>query len=108
MNKAFIEAEISDSTLHAPILYEESAVASHASQHFLERLNLAYVPEPRYEHTSIGRCDHLLQGLGIIRWREHNVDWHFPHFIRQREAVPRSFSGTNFVTKFRTPHAGRC
>src|SRR5262249_34930335 len=67
VDQALVEAEIADAVFDSPVFHQERAVARHAGENFLVRINLADVPQPRDEDAVIGGGHHLLHGLLISR-----------------------------------------
>src|SRR5580765_7661224 len=73
MNQAFIKSKISYPALHLAIFDIKSAVASHSSQHFLERFHLANVPKACDQDSTLGGRNHLLDALGMAYRCEDDV-----------------------------------
>src|ERR1700693_3447164 len=65
LNQALIETEIADSVANLAVLDIEGAVAGHAGENFLVRIDFADVPEARHEDAALGRSDHPVNGGGL-------------------------------------------
>ena len=69
MDQTLVEAEIAQAVLNFPVFHQEGAVAGHAGDDLLVGINFADVPQPRDQHAALGRGDHLIESLRILRQR---------------------------------------
>src|SRR5215470_3778141 len=87
IDQALIEAEIPDAMFGFAIFDEEGAVARHSCKNLLVRINLADVPQPGDQNSTLRPRNHLLNRLLATAGDEDNVGWRFPHLIGQGETV---------------------
>src|SRR5579864_987266 len=105
--QALIKPEVAHPALQASVLHKKRAIASHAGENFFKRLNLADVPQPRDQDSPLRRRNHLLDRLRIPRRREHNIQRHLSHLVRQWETVSGRLNRTGFVVILRLLHSSR-
>src|SRR5437868_927640 len=74
-NQTLVEAEVADALLDLSILNIKCPVASHSSKDLLVRINLADVPQARYQDTALGGGNHLVYALfgSSLRPIENNI-----------------------------------
>src|SRR5208282_3066027 len=104
LNQALVETEITDSVADLSVLHVEGAVAGHAGENLLVRIDFTDVPKSRHQHAAFGRGNHLVNGYWLGRCAEHDVHRGFAHFIWERKAVPGGRDGTDLVSVFRPLH----
>src|SRR5215813_7412863 len=73
LDQALVEAKVAYALLHLAVLHQECAVARHAGEDLLVRIDLADVPQPCDQNALLGSCDHLLDSLLAAGGNENDV-----------------------------------
>src|SRR5215472_11457321 len=87
VDQALVEAEITDSVLHFSFFHQKRAVAGHAGENLLIRIDLADVPQARDQDAALASRDHLLHCLFSAAGDENDIRRRFAHLVGQRKAV---------------------
>src|SRR5262249_25016957 len=107
LDQALIEAEIPDTVFGLAILDEEGAVARHSCEKLLVGINLADIPQPSDQNSTLRLRNHLLNRLLAPAGDEDNVGWRFAHLIGQRETMSCGRDFPHFAGVIRVTHSFR-